>query len=189
MVTEKIVVFSFIFLLGIGLACNASASELGVKFQGRLIEYEPRLGGGSFIIEITKILDDPGQLLRTGGNVEIVYRAGLPPLYQQNFEIDPNLNEGDSVIVYCMASGDNFVLLDGNYIKILAKSRPSPSYDSSSKSNLIRQLKITKPSISDSTSGFKSDIINSMKTNKSGMPSISEYPTISKSNLINQYRK
>jgi hypothetical protein len=145
----RFISFAFVFCLIVG--CGASAlpvisadspsvsapltvSQTGepVKFQGELLQRESRMGGGTLVIKITKILDDPRGLLNIGDSVEVVYRSGLPPGYQQDFEIDPDLEGGDSVEVFCTALDTIFELRDGNYVKKIADPSiiTKPSFES-----------------------------------------------------------
>lgn len=93
-----------------------------VTFQGLLLDYEQRTGGGHLTVEITDIIDDPEHILNIGDNVTISYMTGLPPPYQQHFTIDPTITMGGFVEVFCTATDSTLTLRDGNYVLALSSS-------------------------------------------------------------------
>ena len=107
-------------------ACNDtsdaafSIGAMAATFQGGLIDVQSLAGGGYFVVNVTNVLDDAGGILHLGDQVTIRYASGLPPEYQQDYEIDPDLEAGDSVEVFCTIFGADFVLRDGNYVKRLS---------------------------------------------------------------------
>jgi len=107
-------------------ACNDtsdaafSIGAMAATFQGGLIDVQSLAGGGYFVVNVTNVLDDAGGILHLGDQVTIRYASGLPPKYQQDYEIDPDLEAGDSVEVFCTIFGADFVLRDGNYVKRLS---------------------------------------------------------------------
>jgi len=94
-----------------------SIGAMAATFQGTLVAYQSLSGGGYFIVNITTVLDDAGGILHPGDQVTIRYASGLPPEYQQDYEIDPDLEAGDTVEVFCTIFGADLVLRDGNYVK------------------------------------------------------------------------
>ena len=108
-----------VIILAAVVAVPVTADSVQVKFQGKLLDRESRAGGGTLIVEITNILEDPGDILEVGDVVNITYMTGLPPGYQQDFEIDPGATAGKTVEVSCTASGETFSLRDGNYVQAL----------------------------------------------------------------------
>ncbi|OPZ45112.1 MAG: translocation protein TolB [Euryarchaeota archaeon ADurb.BinA087] len=97
-----------------------SIGAMAATFQGALIDVQSLAGGGYFVVNITTVLDDAGGVLHPGDQVTITYASGLPPEYQQDYEIDPDLEAGDSVEVFCTIFGTSFVLRDGNYVRGLS---------------------------------------------------------------------
>lgn len=104
------------------IAVPVTADSVQVKFTGKLLDRESRAGGGTFTVEITNILEDPGDILEIGDVVNITYMSGLPPGAQQNFEIDPNATVGSFVEVSCTETGGTLTLRDGNYVLALVSS-------------------------------------------------------------------
>jgi PKD repeat protein len=104
------------------IAVPVTADSVQVKFTGKLLDRESRAGGGTFTVEITNILEDPGDILEIGDVVNITYMSGLPPGAQQNFEIDPNATVGSFVEVFCTETGGTLTLRDGNYVLALVSS-------------------------------------------------------------------
>jgi len=94
-----------------------SIGAMAATFQGILVAYQSLSGGGYFLVNITNILDDEGGILHPGDQVTIRYASGLPPEYQQEYEIDPGLEVLDTVEVFCTIFGADLVLRDGNYVK------------------------------------------------------------------------
>src|SRR5512139_3810547 len=101
------------------IAVPVTADSVQVIFKGKLLDRESRAGGGTLTVEITDILEDPGDILEIGNVVNITYMTGLPPGAEQDFLIDPRATAGSIVEVSCTASGETFSLRDGNYVRAL----------------------------------------------------------------------
>jgi hypothetical protein len=95
-----------------------------VTFQGDLVRYMVRSGGVSLFIYTRKILDDPEDFLDLGDYVQVDYiYSDSEPEYQINYVIDPDIESGDVVEVFC---SNSFRLGDDHYVRRIDNPQFTP---------------------------------------------------------------